>query len=220
MWQIDWAKNRTGGVEDVRVDVCNLKVFDELYVFREKNMRLKEIWWFQVGSNLLQDQLGVFCQPLHLDIQQLLYCPPRMADLQTFARFHELLAETNSSLLKIDPWSPGDSYWKRPILRGELLGSGRVSKSMPFIFSQTLVRGLNNSPPTLSRDRCVVQLFHAKHFPDLRLLVMSKRGEVKCKFKLVKCKKVVFEMLFEGLNLFWGRSFHRSVFLEPEHGCE
>ena len=49
---------------------------------------------------------------------------------------------------------------------------------MPFIFFQTLVRELNNSPPTLSRDRCVVQLFHAKHFPDLRLLVMSQKGKV------------------------------------------
>ena len=36
------------------------------------------------------------------------------------------LPETNSSPLKIDPSSPGDSYWKPIISRGELLVSGRV----------------------------------------------------------------------------------------------
>lgn len=68
MWQIDWAKNRTGGVEDVRVDVCNLKVLMNFTSWGKKNIRLKEIWWFQVGSHLLQDQLGIVCQLIHLDI--------------------------------------------------------------------------------------------------------------------------------------------------------
>ena len=179
--------------------------FDELYVLRKnaKTHQLKEIWWFQVGLNLLQDQVGCI-------LSTYISLHPAIIGLQ-FAHFHELLETLRK---KFAQFLERERERERDKIHAIFF---------PDIGAMTEWHTTNLTLQThgTAHDRCVVQLFHAKHFPDLRLLVMSKKGEVLSKFKLVKWKKVVFEMCLKASIYFEGNLFTEVLsFFEPGHGCQ